>query len=47
MRIALFASGNGSNVEAIIQASLEGRLDAEIACLFCDNPHAYVIERAI
>lgn len=47
MRIAVFASGNGSNVEAIIQASLEGRLDAEIACLFCDNPHAYVIERAI
>lgn len=46
MRLALFASGSGSNVEAIIQAVERGELEAEIACLFCDNPKAYVIERA-
>lgn len=46
MRLALFASGSGSNVEAIIQAVERGELEADIACLFCDNPKAYVIERA-
>lgn len=46
MRLALFASGNGSNVESIIQAIIEGRIDASVACVFSDNPHAYVIERA-
>lgn len=46
MRLALFASGNGSNVQAIIQAVEAQQLDAEIGCIVCDEPEAYVIERA-
>lgn len=46
MKIAVFASGNGSNYEAIAAACAEGRLNAEVALLVCDKPGAYVIERA-
>lgn len=46
MRLALFASGNGSNVKAIIQAVNSGQISATIACIVCDEPIAYVIERA-
>lgn len=46
MNIALFASGNGSNVQAIIQAAQDGIITETIQCLVCDNPKAYVIERA-
>ena len=44
--IAIFASGNGSNFEAIARACAENRLNAEVAVLVCDNPKAFVIERA-
>ena len=44
--IAVFASGNGSNFEAIAGACAENRLNAEVALLVCDNPDAYVIKRA-
>ncbi|OAQ15107.1 phosphoribosylglycinamide formyltransferase [Bibersteinia trehalosi Y31] len=44
--LALFASGNGSNVQAIIQAVQNGDISANIACIVCDQPQAYVIERA-
>lgn len=46
MKLALFASGNGSNVQAIIQAVNSGQISAKIACIVCDEPTAYVIERA-
>ena len=46
MNIALFASGNGSNVQAIIDAANKGIITDKIQCLVCDNPKAYVIERA-
>lgn len=46
MNLALFASGNGSNVQAIIQAVQNGEISAKIACIVCDQPQAYVIERA-
>jgi len=45
MNIALFASGNGSNAQAIIDAVKAGELDADISCLICDQPAAYVITR--
>lgn len=45
-RIAVFASGNGSNFEAIAQACADGRIDAEVALCVCDRPGAYVLERA-
>ena len=46
MRIAVFASGNGSNFQAIAEAIDSKQVDATICFLFCDNPKAYVIERA-
>lgn len=46
MNIAIFASGSGTNAEAIIQAVKAGKLDATISLIFSDNPSAKVIERA-
>lgn len=46
-RIAVFASGSGSNFQAIVDAAACGqRLKADIALLVCDKPQARVIERA-
>ncbi|GIO36603.1 phosphoribosylglycinamide formyltransferase [Paenibacillus antibioticophila] len=46
-RIAVFASGNGSNFQALLEASREGRLGGgEIVLLVCDKPNAFVVERA-
>jgi phosphoribosylglycinamide formyltransferase-1 len=46
LRIAVFASGNGSNFQAIADAVSNGRLNAKVALLVCDKPQAKVIERA-
>lgn len=45
-RLAIFASGNGSNFEALAQACAEGRINAEVALCVTDKPGAYVTERA-
>jgi phosphoribosylglycinamide formyltransferase-1 len=46
-RLAVFASGSGSNFEAVMRALQEGRLTgAQVALLVCDKPGAYVLERA-
>jgi phosphoribosylglycinamide formyltransferase 1 len=45
-KIAVFASGSGSNFQAILDAVKNGTLKAEISLLICDQPGAYVIERA-
>ncbi|WP_066186302.1 MULTISPECIES: phosphoribosylglycinamide formyltransferase [Gracilibacillus] len=45
-RLAVFASGTGSNYEALQEAIEQGSLDAEIALLVCDKPHAAVVEKA-
>ncbi|OIJ13670.1 phosphoribosylglycinamide formyltransferase [Anaerobacillus alkalilacustris] len=45
-KIAVFASGSGTNFQAIIDATLSGHLKAEIALLVCDKPNALAIERA-
>lgn len=45
-KIAVFASGNGSNFEAIVHACRDGAIDAEVVLCFCDKPGAGVIERA-
>lgn len=44
--IAIFASGNGSNFQAIAQAVKKRKIKAVLALLVCDNPKAYVIKRA-
>ncbi len=45
-RLAVFASGTGSNFAAIADAIDQGRLDGEIVLLVCDNSEAKVIEKA-
>lgn len=46
LRIAVFASGQGSNFQAIVDAVQEKKLDASIELLVCDKPLAPVIARA-
>lgn len=45
-RVAVFASGNGSNFEALARACASGEVDAEIAVCITDKPGAYVVTRA-
>lgn len=45
-KIAVFASGSGTNFEAIQQAIEQGQLDAKVEIVVTDKPKAYVIERA-
>ena len=46
MRLALFASGGGSNVGAVLDAVDAGRLDAEPVVLVTDRPGAGALDRA-
>ena len=46
VKLAVFASGQGSNLQALIEAVAEGRLEAEIALVVCDRPGAYCLTRA-
>lgn len=45
-KIAIFASGNGSNFQALAEACKKGRINADVALCVCDHPGAYVTERA-
>ncbi|WP_166243970.1 phosphoribosylglycinamide formyltransferase [Paenibacillus turpanensis] len=45
-RIAVFASGGGTNFQAIVDAVKVKELDVSIELLVCDKPSAQVIERA-
>ena len=45
-RIAVIASGRGSNLQAVIDAIKAGGLPATCVALITDNPKAYAIERA-
>ena len=45
-QIAVFASGEGPNFEAIVSACNRGELDARVALLVCDKPQAAVVEKA-
>lgn len=45
-RIAIFASGNGSNFEAIIQSIENKKLNVECVGCVVDKENVYVIERA-
>ena len=44
--IAVFASGFGSNFQAIIDAVETGKLQANIALLVSDKPNCKAVERA-
>lgn len=45
-RIAVFASGRGSNFQALVDAQHRGALGGEISILVCDKPQAPVVELA-
>ncbi|MDR6120547.1 phosphoribosylglycinamide formyltransferase-1 [Bacillus sp. SLBN-46] len=45
-RFAVFASGSGSNFQAIVDKVHSGELSADLTMLICDQPGAYAIERA-
>lgn len=45
-RIAVFASGKGTNFEAIAAACSRGEIDAQVALLVCDKPQAEVVAKA-
>lgn len=44
--IAVFASGSGTNFQAIIDSVKKGKLNTNIKLLVCDRPGAYCIGRA-
>ena len=44
-RIAVIASGNGSNLQALLDAIADGTLDAEIVGVFSDKPQALALQR--
>ncbi len=45
-KLVVFASGNGSNFEAILQAIQQGELDAIVVGLICDHTDAFCLNRA-
>ena len=46
MNIAVFASGKGSNLQAIIDAVKKGEIKANLALVVSDQPDAYALVRA-
>ena len=47
VNIAVFASGNGSNFQAIVDSIKKGEIhNAQVKLLVCDNPGAFVMKRA-
>ena len=45
-RLAVLASGRGSNLQAIFDAIADGRLPAQVVGVFSDRADAYALERA-
>ncbi len=45
-KIAIFASGSGSNFQAIQEAILRGELNAKVELVVTDKPNAFVVKRA-
>lgn len=45
-RLAIFVSGNGTNMENILQRIREGKINTEAALVVSDNPQAYALRRA-
>ncbi|MBS3956344.1 MAG: phosphoribosylglycinamide formyltransferase [Clostridiales bacterium] len=46
MRIGVLISGSGTNLQAIIDATVQGRLDARVAVVISNREEAYGLERA-
>ncbi len=46
LRVGILASGKGSNLQAILDASLAGEIDVEVAVVISDVEDAHALERA-
>jgi phosphoribosylglycinamide formyltransferase-1 len=46
IRIGVLVSGNGSNLQSIIDNSIQGKLNAVVACVISNNAEAFALERA-
>ncbi len=46
INIGVLVSGRGTNLQAIIEAVEEGRIEGEISIVVSDNPDAYALKRA-
>lgn len=46
IKLGILVSGRGSNMEAIIRNSKEGKIDAEVVIVLSDNPDAPALEKA-
>ena len=46
LKVGVLASGRGSNLQAIIDASKGGRIDAQVVCVISDVETAYALKRA-
>lgn len=46
IRLAVFASGSGSNFEALVKAIRKQTIEAEVALLVTDKPDAFALTRA-
>ena len=46
IRIGVLASGSGSNLQALLDACREGRIDGTVAAVICNVPGARALERA-
>jgi phosphoribosylglycinamide formyltransferase 1 len=46
IRIGVLASGSGSNLQALLDATREGRIDGKVAAVVCNVPGARALERA-
>lgn len=46
MNIAVFCSGQGTNLQAVIDAVKKRQIKANLSLVVCDNPKAYAIQRA-
>ncbi len=46
LKIGVLVSGNGSNLQSIIDHIEKGKLDARVACVISNNAEAFALERA-
>jgi len=46
VNLAIFASGNGSNFAALVEAVKEKKIKVKSVVLVCDKPEAFVVKRA-
>ncbi|MBW2702898.1 MAG: phosphoribosylglycinamide formyltransferase [Deltaproteobacteria bacterium] len=46
LRLAVFVSGSGSNLQSILDACAQADFPAEVACVFCNRSDAYGLARA-